>query len=52
MKKIIQVQINNPLDRFLSNGSIKLFIKGFINDADLTNEDIEELKKKLNDKQE
>jgi BlaI family transcriptional regulator, penicillinase repressor len=34
------------------NGSIKLFIKGFINDADLTNEDIEELKKMLNDKQE
>ncbi len=34
------------------NGSIKLFIKGFINDADLTNEDIAELKKMLDDKQE
>ncbi len=34
------------------NGSLKLFIKGFINDVDLTNEDIEELKKMLDKKQE
>jgi len=32
------------------NGSLKLFIKNFINDVDLTDEDIVELKKTLDNK--
>jgi BlaI family transcriptional regulator, penicillinase repressor len=32
------------------NGSLKLFIKNFINDVDLTDEDIQELKKTLEKK--
>jgi len=42
-------ETGNLIDK-IYNGSKKLFIKSFINDVDLTEEDIQELKKMLDNK--
>ncbi|MGH4125084.1 MAG: BlaI/MecI/CopY family transcriptional regulator [Clostridium sp.] len=48
-KQLRKEETESLIDK-IYNGSKKLFIKNFINDVDLTEEDIQELKKMLDNK--